>query len=73
MHIRILPPKAGHILEAILYLGELPRGGLAGLLGTTAHHARRIVAALADHVTVALPGATLIIQLWADGGRCVDA
>ncbi|WP_242467231.1 Fic family protein [Ectothiorhodospira shaposhnikovii] len=44
-----LPPKAGNILEAILYRGELPRGEVADLLGTTARHARRIVAALVDH------------------------
>jgi len=44
-----LPPKAGNILEAILYRGELPRGEIAGLLGTTARHARRIVAVLADY------------------------
>ncbi len=44
-----LPPKAGNILEAILYRGELPRGEVAGLLGATARHARRIVAALADY------------------------
>ncbi|WP_276315712.1 hypothetical protein [Ectothiorhodospira shaposhnikovii] len=31
-----LPPRAGNILEAILYRGELPRGEVAGLLGTTA-------------------------------------
>lgn len=41
-----LPPKAGTILEAVLFRGELPRGDVAGLLGATARHARRIVAAL---------------------------
>lgn len=43
-----LPPKAGTILEAVLYRGALPRGDVAGLLGTTPRHARRIVAALVD-------------------------
>ncbi|MEX2455441.1 MAG: Fic family protein [Rhodospirillaceae bacterium] len=43
-----LPPRAGSILEAVLYRGELPRGDVAGLLGTTARHARRIAAALTD-------------------------
>ena len=42
-----LPLKAGNILEAVLYRGELPRGDVAGLLGTTARHARRIVSVLA--------------------------
>jgi len=44
-----LPPKAGRILEAILYRGELPRGEVPELLGASERHARRIVAALADH------------------------
>lgn len=44
-----LPLRAGNILEAILYRGELPRGEVAGLLGITARHARRIVAALVDY------------------------
>ena len=44
-----LPPKAGGILEAVLYRAELPRGDVADLLGTTARHARRIVATLIDH------------------------
>jgi len=41
-----LPPKAGSILEAILYRGELPRGDTAGILGTSDRQARRVVAAL---------------------------
>lgn len=43
-----LPPKAGNILEAVLYRGKIPRGEMAGLLGATARHARRSVAALVD-------------------------
>lgn len=43
-----LPPKAGSILEAVLYRGELPRGDVAGLLGTTPRHGRRIVAELVE-------------------------
>ncbi len=41
-----LPSKAGSILEAVLYRGELPRGEVADVLGTSARHARRVVAAL---------------------------
>lgn len=41
-----LPPKAGAILEALLYRGELPRGEVGELLGLTPRHARRIVAEL---------------------------
>ncbi len=43
-----LPPKAGLILEAILYRGELARGDADTLLGTGERQARRIVAALMD-------------------------
>jgi Fic family protein len=43
-----LPPKAGNVLEAVLYRGELPRGEAASLLGVTARHARRIVSVLID-------------------------
>ena len=43
-----LPSKAGEILEAILYRGELPRGEAANLIGATPRHARRIVSALLD-------------------------
>lgn len=43
-----LPPKAGAILEAVLYRGEVPRGDVAAIVGATPRHARRIVAALTD-------------------------
>jgi Fic family protein len=42
-----LPPRAGRVLEAILYRGELPRGEVPELLDASERHARRIVAALA--------------------------
>jgi hypothetical protein len=41
-----LPSPAGQVLEAILYRGELPRGDVAGVLGATVRHARRITSAL---------------------------
>src|SRR5437868_5202635 len=41
-----LPPKAGNILEAVLYRGELPRGDADAAVGTGERQARRIVAAL---------------------------
>jgi len=43
-----LPPKSGSILEAILYRGELPRGGAGAVVGTGERQARRIVSALLD-------------------------
>ncbi len=41
-----LPQKAGAVLEAVLYRGELPRGDVAKLLDTSERHARRVTAAL---------------------------
>jgi Fic family protein len=46
-HEGLLPSKSGQILEAVLFRGELPRGDVPALLGTTDRHARRIVSALA--------------------------
>jgi len=43
-----LPPNAGKILEAVLFRGELPRGDVAGLLGTGDRQGRRIVSALIE-------------------------
>ncbi len=43
-----LPPKSGTVLEAVLYRGELPRGEVASLLGTSERHARRVTAALVE-------------------------
>lgn len=47
-----LPQKAGRILEAILYRGELPRGDVPELLGASERHARRTVAALIERGVV---------------------
>jgi hypothetical protein len=44
-----LPPKSGQVLEAVVFRGELPRGEVAPLLGTSDRHARRITSALIDH------------------------
>ena len=41
-----IPAKAGQVLEAVLYRGELPRGDVGPLLGSGGRHARRIVAEL---------------------------
>lgn len=43
-----LPNKAGAVIEAVLYRGELPRGDVASILNLTPRHARRIVSALLD-------------------------
>jgi Fic family protein len=43
-----LPAKAGGLIEAVLYRGELPRGDVAGILGLTTRHARRIASSLIE-------------------------
>lgn len=43
-----LPPKAGQVLEAVLYRGELPRADVPQILGTKERQARRIVSSLVD-------------------------
>ncbi len=43
-----LAPKAGQILEAVLYRGELPRSEIPSLLGASDRHARRTVALLQE-------------------------
>ena len=47
-----LPQKAGRILEAILYRGELPRGDVPELLSASGRHARRVVSALIERDVV---------------------
>jgi hypothetical protein len=43
-----MPPKAGTVLEAVLYRGELLRADLPELLGTSDRQARRIASALVE-------------------------
>jgi Fic family protein len=43
-----IPEKAGSILEAVLFRGELPRGEVANVLGVSDRQARRVVAALTE-------------------------
>jgi Fic family protein len=43
-----LPPKAGSVLEAVLYRGELPRSEADTVVGTGERQARRIVSSLLD-------------------------
>lgn len=44
-----LPSRSANLLEALLYHGELPRGGVAALLNTSDRQARRVVSALQGH------------------------
>lgn len=48
MRAGALPAKAGQVLEAVLFRGELPRGDLPALLGTGERQARRVVSGLVD-------------------------
>ena len=41
-----LPSRSGDVMDAVLYRGELPRGEVAGLVGTGDRQARRIVSAM---------------------------
>jgi len=43
-----LPPKAGTVLDALLYRGELPRGEAASIVGTGDRQARRVVSSLLE-------------------------
>lgn len=43
-----IPVKAGQVLEAVLFRGELPRGDVAALLGIGGRQARRVVSALIE-------------------------
>jgi Fic family protein len=51
-----LPPRTGTLLEAVLYRGELPRGEVAGVLGLTPRHARRVVSALIERGVLSSKG-----------------
>lgn len=47
-----LPAKAGLLLEAILYRGEVPRADVSGLLDYSTRQARRVVAALLEREVI---------------------
>jgi hypothetical protein len=51
-----LPAKAGAVIEAMLYRGELPRGDVASILDQTSRHVRRIVSALLDRGVLSSKG-----------------
>lgn len=44
----VLPPKADVVLKALLYRGELSRGEIAGLIGSSDRSARRVTSALIE-------------------------
>jgi Fic family protein len=58
-----LPLRAGGLLEALLYRGELPRGDTASATGSTDRHARRIVASLLEAGVVTSDGPRAPLRL----------
>ena len=58
-----LPPKAGTILEALLYRGELPRGDADTVAGLGERQARRIVAALIERGVLTSTGPRAPLRL----------
>ena len=46
VRLKLLPAKAGNVLEAVLYRGELPRGEVADVLHVGVRQGQRIVAEL---------------------------
>jgi len=58
-----LPAKAGQVLEAILFRGELPRGDVAALLGTGDRQARRVVSTLLERGVLVSKGARAPLRL----------
>ena len=58
-----LPPKAGIVLEAILYRGELRRGELPTLLAYSDRQARRVVSTLIDREVVATKSSRAPLRL----------
>ena len=63
IRLNTLPPKAGSILEAVLYRGELPRADAAGVVGAGGRHARRIVSALVERGVLASDGPRAPLRL----------
>lgn len=58
-----LPAKAGSLLEAVLYRGELPRGDADAVLGTGARQARRVVSLLLDREVLVSDGPRAPLRL----------
>jgi Fic family protein len=58
-----LPPQSGSIVEAVLYRGELPRGDVAGVVGTGERQARRIVSALLNKEVLISPSPNAPLRL----------
>ena len=58
-----LPQRAGRLLEAVLYRGELPRGEIGSLLGVTDRTARRVTSELLQQGVFASASARAPLRL----------
>jgi len=58
-----LPPNSGAVLEAVLYRGELPRGEVAKVLGTSERNARRFTSALLKRGVLSSPSTRAPLRL----------
>jgi fido (protein-threonine AMPylation protein) len=58
-----LPSKSDAVLEAVLYRGTLPRGEVAGIVGTGERQARRVTAALIGRKALASESARAPLRL----------
>ncbi len=58
-----LPSRAGTILEALLYRGQLPRGDADMVAGLSERHARRIVSALVERGVLTSSGPRAPLRL----------
>jgi Fic family protein len=58
-----LPAKAGQVLEAVLFRGELPRGDVPNLLNLTDRQARRITSALTENGVLVSEGSKTPLKL----------
>jgi hypothetical protein len=56
IHLGALPAHASRVLEAVLHRGELPRGEVDAVAGTSARQGRRILAALLGRGVLASDG-----------------
>jgi DNA-directed RNA polymerase specialized sigma24 family protein len=50
--LNLLPPRAGAVVEAVLYRGELPRGEVAGMLGITETRRARLERAARAQIAI---------------------
>ncbi len=58
-----LPPKSGVVLEAVLYRGELPRGEVAHITGTSERQARRVTSALIEREVLVSESSRALLRL----------